>query len=122
AETQRPERRVVYILDLAKLDAHRFTVLREEVDMEQLVELAYDTFAEQARERSIDYRVEVRAKPVIITDGDGVLQIVDNLLSNAFRATPNGGRIQLELAQQNGTVEAAVETTGPGHHPSHPHR
>jgi two-component system sensor histidine kinase BaeS len=114
AETQRLERLVGDILDLAKLDAHRFTVLREEVDMEQLVELAYDTFAEQARERSIDYRVEVRAKPVIITDGDRVLQIVDNLLSNAFRATPNGGRIQLELAQQNGTVQVAVEDTGPG--------
>ena len=114
AEAQRLERLVGDILDLAKLDAHRFTVLREEVDMEQLVELAYDTFAEQARERSIDYRVEVRAKPVIITDGDRVLQIVDNLLSNAFRATPDGGRIQLELAQQNGTVQVAVEDTGPG--------
>jgi signal transduction histidine kinase len=114
AETQRLERLVGDILDLAKLDAHRFTVLREEVDMEQLVELAYATFAEQARERSIDYRVDVRAKPVIITDGDRVLQIVDNLLSNAFRATPNGGRIQLELAQQNGDVQVAVEDTGPG--------
>jgi len=114
AETQRLERLVGDILDLAKLDAHRFTVLREEVDMEQLVELAYETFAEQARERSIDYRVDVRAKPVIITDGDRVLQIVDNLLSNAFRATPNGGRIQLELAHTNGTVQVAVEDTGPG--------
>jgi signal transduction histidine kinase len=114
AETQRLERLVGDILDLAKLDAHRFTVLREEVDMEQLVERAYETFADQARERSIDYRVDVRAKPVIITDGDRVLQIVDNLLSNAFRATPNGGRIQLQLGQQNGTVQVAVEDTGPG--------
>jgi signal transduction histidine kinase len=43
-----------------------------------------------------------------------VLQIVANLLSNAFRATPDGGRIQLELGQANGTVEVAVEDTGPG--------
>ena len=114
AETQRLERLVGDILDLAKLDAHRFTVLREEVDMEQLVERAYETFAKQARERSIDYRVDLRAKPVIITDGDRVLQIVDNLLSNAFRATPDGGRIQLELAQQNGHVQVSVEDTGPG--------
>jgi signal transduction histidine kinase len=114
AETQRLERLVGDILDLAKLDAHRFTVLREEVDMEQLVGLAYETFADQARERSIDYRVDVRARPVIVSDGDRVLQIVDNLLSNAFRATPDGGRIQLELAQENGSVQVAVEDTGPG--------
>ena len=113
-ETHRLERLVGDILDLAKLDAHRFTVLREEVDMEQLVERAYETFAEEARERSIDYRVDVRATPVIVSDGDRVLQIVDNLLSNAFRATPDGGRIQLELAQENGTVQVAVEDTGPG--------
>jgi signal transduction histidine kinase len=114
AETQRLERLVGDILDLAKLDAHRFTVMREEVDMEQLVDQAYETFAEQARARSIDYRVTVNARPVIVSDGDRVLQIVDNLLSNAFRATPDGGRIELELAQVNGTVQVAVEDTGPG--------
>ena len=82
--------------------------------MEQLVEQAYQTFAEQARERSIDYRVDVRARPVIVSDGDRVLQIVDNLLSNAFRATPDGGRISLELAQDNGSVQVTVDDTGPG--------
>jgi signal transduction histidine kinase len=114
AEAQRLERLVGDILDLAKLDAHRFTVMREEVDMEQLVGLAYETFADQARARSIDYRVDVRSRPVIVSDGDRVLQIVDNLLSNAFRATPDGGRIQLELAQEDSTVQVAVEDNGPG--------
>ena len=114
SEAQRLERLVGDILDLAKLDAHRFTVLKEEVDMSQLVGQAYETFSEQARERTIDYRVEVHAKPVIVSDGDRVLQIVDNLLSNAFRATPDGGRVRLELAQTNGSVRVAVEDNGPG--------
>ena len=51
---------------------------------------------------------------MIVSDGDRVLQIVDNLLANAFRATPDGGRIGLELGQANGTVWVAVEDTGPG--------
>jgi two-component system sensor histidine kinase BaeS len=114
AEARRLERLVGDILDLAKLDAHRFTVLTEEVDMEQLVDRAYQTFTEQARLRSIEYSVGVGAKPVIVSDGDRVLQIVDNLLSNAFRATPDGGRVRLELAQANGSVHVAVEDNGPG--------
>jgi signal transduction histidine kinase len=101
-------------LERAKLDAHRFTVTREEVDMETLLERAYATFTEEARRRSIEYRQEVRATPVIVSDGDRVLQIVGNLLSNAFRHTPDGGRIRLELAQHNGTVSVSVEDTGPG--------
>ena len=98
----RLERLVGDVLDLAKLDAHRFTVLQEEVDMEQLVERAYAAFGEVARRRAIDYRRELDAQPVIVTDGDRVLQIISNLLSNAFRWTPEGGRVGLELAAENG--------------------
>ena len=111
AESRRLERLVGDILDLAKLDAHRFTVRREEVDLEQLVGQAYETFSEEAKRRSIDYSVDVRDTPVIVSDGDRVLQIVDNLLSNAFRATPDGGRITLELQRSNGVIRVAVEDT-----------
>ena len=114
AEAQRLERLVGDILDLAKLDTHRFTVTTEEVDMGQLLDEAYERFREEARRRSIDYRQEVTARPVIVSDGDRVLQIVGNLLSNAFHATPDGGTISLELAQLNGTIHVAVEDTGPG--------
>jgi signal transduction histidine kinase len=113
-ETTRLERLVGDVLDLAKLDAHRFTVLTEEVDMERLVDRAYSTFGEEARRRAIDYRRDVLATPVIISDGDRVLQVITNLLSNAFRWTPDGGRIGVELSAENGTVSVAVEDTGPG--------
>jgi signal transduction histidine kinase len=113
-EALRLERLVGDVLDLAKLDAHRFTVLQEEVDMERLSERAYAAFGEEARRREIDYRLDVRAKPVIVTDGDRVLQIIVNLLSNAFRWTPEGGRIEVELSAENGSVSVAVADTGPG--------
>ena len=113
-EALRLERLVGDVLDLAKLDAHRFTVLQEEVDMERLSERAYAAFGEEARRREIDYRLNLRAKPVIVTDGDRVLQIIVNLLSNAFRWTPEGGRIELALSAENGSVSVAVADTGPG--------
>jgi two-component system sensor histidine kinase BaeS len=113
-ETDRLARLVGDILDLAKLDAHRFTLLEEEVDMEALCDQAYSAFKEEARRRAIEYRREVSARPVIVTDGDRVLQIISNLLQNAFRWTPDGGRIGLSLEHTNGNVRVAVADTGPG--------
>ncbi len=113
-EAQRLERLVGDILDLAKLDTHRFAVTQEEVDMGDLLSQAFERYRDEAQRRSIDYRCELGDRPVIESDGDRVLQVVGNLLSNAFKATPDGGRISLELAQRNGTVHVAVEDSGPG--------
>lgn len=114
AEAERLDRLVGDVLDLAKIDAHRFTVLQEEVDMERLLERAYVAFEQEARRRAIDYEAHVEGAPVITSDGDRVLQIISNLLSNAFRWTPDGGRIELELSAANGVVTVAVQDTGPG--------
>jgi signal transduction histidine kinase len=114
AEAERLERLVGDVLDLAKLDTHRFTLRREEVDMGRLMERAYRTFAEEARRRGIEYQQVIGARPVIVADGDRVLQIISNLLSNAFRWTPDGGRVELALDQENGTISVAVQDSGPG--------
>ena len=114
AETARLERLVGDVLDLAKLNAHRFTVLHEEVDMGRLVDRAYTTFSEEARRRGIEYQCDISARPVIVSDGDRVLQIISNLLQNAFRWTPDGGRVELSLGSENGSVAVAVADTGPG--------
>ncbi len=114
AEASRLGRLVGDILDLAKLEANRFTVLQEEVDMSRLCDQAYAAFGEEARRRSIEYDKRFDAAPTIVTDGDRVLQIISNLLSNAFRWTPDGGRVELELAAENGSVSVAVDDSGPG--------
>ena len=113
-EALRLERLVGDVLDLAKLDARRFALLREEVDMRSLCERAYATFAEEARSRGIDYELELVDGAVLVTDGDRVLQIVTNLIANALHATPEGGRVDLGLAAQNGEVTVSVSDTGPG--------
>ncbi|HKG44287.1 MAG TPA: HAMP domain-containing sensor histidine kinase [Gaiellaceae bacterium] len=118
AEAGRLERLVGDVLDLAKLDAHRFTVLHEEVDMGRLVDRAYAAFSEEARRREIEYACNLDAKPVIVSDGDRVLQIISNLLANAFRWTPDGGRVGLELTATDGTVYVVVADSGPGIPPS----
>jgi signal transduction histidine kinase len=113
-EGARLERLVGDVLDLAKLEAHRFTLLQEEVDMARLCDLAYAAFGEEARRRGIDYDKRFAATPTIVSDGDRVLQIISNLLSNAFRWTPNGGHVELGLSATNGRVAVAVDDSGPG--------
>src|SRR6266581_4777960 len=114
SESARLERLVGDVLDLAKLEAHRFTVLQEEVDMGRLCEQAYAAYGEEARRRGIAYAKNFDARPTIVSDGDRVLQIISNLLSNAFRWTPDGGRVELELAASDGLISVAVDDNGPG--------
>jgi signal transduction histidine kinase len=114
SESERLTRLVGDLLDLAKLDAHRFALAEEEVELRRLLERAYQARSEEARQRGIEYEREFAADPVLHTDGDRVLQIVTNLLDNAFAWTPDGGRIALGLAATNGTVSVSVADNGPG--------
>ena len=114
AETERLARLVGDLLDLARLDAHRFTLTEDEVELRRVVEQAYEGRREEARQRGITYEQAIEAEPVLHTDGDRVLQIVTNLIDNAFTWTPDGGRIDVRLARENGAVSVSVSDTGPG--------
>lgn len=83
--------------------------------MDRLLGHAYGAFAEEARQRNIDYRLETNGDAATITsDGDRVLQVISNLLSNAFKWTPDGGTIELSLESRNGGFEVEVSDSGPG--------
>ena len=90
--------------------------------MGRVLERAYAAFGEEARRRGIDYRQHANGGAVLYTDGDRVLQIISNLLANAFRWTPDGGRIDLELDAANGDVSVAVADSGPGISPEEAER
>jgi signal transduction histidine kinase len=122
-ETIRLERLVGDVLDLAKLNAHRFTVYPQEVDMGVLVERAHASFGEEARRREIEFRLdEDTDAPTIVTDGDRVLQVITNLLANAFRWTPDGGTISLGSDHDDAVVRIVVTDTGPGIKPEEQER
>jgi signal transduction histidine kinase len=83
--------------------------------MGRLIEHAYGSFGDEARRREIAYTLGgADGAPTIITDGDRVLQVITNLLKNAFRWTPDGGSIDVELESANGTVRVDVSDSGPG--------
>jgi two-component system OmpR family sensor kinase len=122
-ETIRLERLVGDVLDLAKLNAHRFTVHAQEVDIGVLVERAHASFGEEARRREIEFELVVDpGAPAIVTDGDRVLQVLTNLLANAFRWTPDGGTVTLAASGDGELVRIDVRDTGPGIQPDEQER
>jgi signal transduction histidine kinase len=113
-EVRRLDRLVGDLLDLTRLEAHQFRVVREEVGLEALLEQAAGAFREKARAVDIDFSTPIDGAPTVITDGDRVLQIVNNLLDNAFRWTPRGGKVELGCVTSNGIAAIKVTDTGRG--------
>jgi signal transduction histidine kinase len=113
-EGARLERLVGDVLDLAKLDARRFALLREEVDMRVLCERAHAAFETAAQAKELTFELATIDGVVLVTDGDRVLQIVSNLLANAIQWTPAGGTVRLVLTATKHEVTVTVRDTGPG--------
>ncbi|HUZ84676.1 MAG TPA: ATP-binding protein [Gaiellales bacterium] len=113
-EVRRLERLVNDLLDITRLEAHQFRLLAEEVGLEALLEQAAAAFREKARANEVAFEALTSGAPTVITDGDRVLQIVTNLLDNAFRWTPRNGTVRLAYATSNGIAAITVSDSGPG--------
>jgi signal transduction histidine kinase len=69
---------------------------------------------EVAGSRRVDIHVTAVAKPVVLGDGDRILQIVANLITNALTATPVGGEVTIDVKIDPGVGQVIVSDTGPG--------
>jgi signal transduction histidine kinase len=58
--------------------------------------------------------VGITARPVVLGDGDRILQIVTNLITNALNATPVGGDVTLDITVGARVGQVIVSDTGPG--------
>jgi signal transduction histidine kinase len=114
AEASRLERLIGDLLDLAKLEADRFTFRREQVDVADLLARCEATHRETARSRDVDIELRPAEVAPVAGDGDRILQIVSNLVENAVRWTPAGGVVRLSAAAVAGGVRIEVADSGPG--------
>ncbi len=124
AEADRLERLVADLLDLARLDARRFSFTPRPFDVAAGVRTAVAAFEPAAAELGIALAVEVPGDPeglVITGDADRVAQIVANLVENALKFAR--ARITVGVAPgPNGSVEVRVVDDGPGVDPTEHHR
>jgi PAS domain S-box-containing protein len=102
------------LLDVAKLDAGRMVMRHSRVDLAHLVRFSASLFEILARDRNIRFAVAAPEALEAVLDADKVQRILQNLLSNAFKFTPEGGRIGIELTAADGQAVVRVTDSGPG--------
>lgn len=113
AETARLERLVGDLLDSARMDSGTFSVRDEVVSLDRVAEAVLQRC--QGAARAFGIALEVRHEPageaLVRADEDRLVQVVGNLVENALRCTPAGGRVHI-VVQPPSSV--SVVDTGPG--------
>jgi len=107
-------RHVNALLDAARLEAGAMRPVYAQVDLAALVRLGASHFDSLSRQRGITFNVEAPGTLMAQADAEKLEQVLLNLLSNAFKFTPVGGRVSCALAEQDGRARLVVEDTGPG--------
>ena len=107
-------RHVTDLLDAARLEAGRMTLAWARLDLSRLARAMASYFESLAKERHIDYSVRVPDTLLAEVDGEKLQRVLINLLSNAFKFTPDGGAIALRLSREDGCVLIEVQDNGPG--------
>ena len=102
------------LLDLARLDAGRMGLRFVRADLAHLVRLEASRFENLAAERGIAFEVEARGPVPAELDEEKLRRIVANLLANAFKFTPSGGRVRMRLSAADDEATVEVGDSGPG--------
>jgi signal transduction histidine kinase len=115
SEAGRMNRIVLDLLDLARLEAGTADITMAPVDIGLLLNQVCDKFLPQARNGGVVLTVEsARVLPMVMGDGDRLAQVITNLVDNAVKFTPSGGRVRLMVEVEPQTLMISVVDDGPG--------
>ena len=105
------------LLDISRIEAGRIALVMEPLGLGALLREVVTEQQRIAQEAGREITVEVEALddlPLVRGDQERVRQIVENLVENAYRYTPDGGRVQVTAAVRDGEVQVDVSDTGIG--------
>ncbi len=103
------------LLDMSKIEARKYELMRETFDMRDPVSQALRLMRSQAQTKGVDIAAALPPGPLVVTaDRRAIMQICLNLLSNAIKFTPRGGHVSLALAQAGDRADIAIADTGIG--------
>lgn len=112
---------IVQLLDWSRLDTKRVELRPEEVSICQIATIVADSLHMVALEKDVSLAVEpIESLPTVRGDRDKLEQILWNLMGNAIKFTPPGGRVTVEFCESPpGLVQTCIADTGCGIDSSH---
>lgn len=107
------------LLDLSRIMTGKIRLELRQVSIQDAIEAAVDSARPAAEAKDIRLSTLLDPGPATVTaDGGRLQQVVWNLLTNAIKFTPKGGRVQVLLQRVNSHVELTVSDTGIGIDPA----
>jgi signal transduction histidine kinase len=101
--------------DVSRIETGRLSLEVEDVNFREVVEQALEATRTQIEERKHSLQVELSDDlPVVRGDPKRLVQILVNLISNAYKYTPEGGSISIRARREGSSVRCEVEDTGIG--------
>ncbi|PUA37812.1 cell wall metabolism sensor histidine kinase WalK [Paenibacillus elgii] len=115
-ETERMIRLVTDLLQLSRLDSKQAIISKETTDVTEMLEEVADRFSFQLEQRMIAIEIDVEKHvDEIMLDRDRIDQVLDNLVSNAIKYTPEGGHIRIHAGRrEHAVLEISVQDNGIG--------
>ena len=103
------------LLDISRITTGKLQIRKQEVDLEDVLQVALDSARPAVAEHGHRLVVEIPAVPLwVYADSNRLAQVFSNLLDNAVKYTPNGGRIEVRVTTDQGIVRVSVADTGIG--------
>jgi two-component system, cell cycle sensor histidine kinase DivJ len=103
------------LLDISKIESGAMTIERDTLDLPRLMGECCDLMTMRCAEKGVELeRVVAGDLPQVMADRRALKQVVINLLSNALKFTPEGGRITVALVRDKGEIDISISDTGIG--------
>ena len=103
------------ILSLAKIEAGEESFKPSPVEWAPIINSVLARNEDSIQKRNLKIKVQAPAGPLtVMGEREAMTQVLDNLISNAIKYTPEGGRISVHLYTKNGWAKLEVEDTGIG--------
>ena len=103
------------LLDVASIEAGRLSLERARQPASALVSQAARMFEVEASQRRVELEARAPAElPPMLVDASRIVQVLGNLLNNALKFTPDGGRIVVGAEARGASVVFFVSDSGPG--------
>ena len=119
-EARRMQRVVEDLISLSRIEAEKFTTPTEAVDLEQLIEVAVESAKRMADERNSELITSIAPDlPPIAADASQILQVLDNLITNALRYGEPGTPVEVSATLEDEMVQVSVADRGEGIAPEH---